>query len=134
MRIAFGSRYSSESYRRCAWATLENSRITIKGGGQGDGEPMKATQSAASLSRLGYTYVDHELLLKRAQRYGLAEDRLSHLADSQHFARLAELQQFLAELNVFTRAGPEERTGILPDLPGDLVRHRHLRCRAVAPA
>jgi hypothetical protein len=34
-------------------------------------------------TRLGYTYVDHELLLKRAQRYGLAADRLSHLADSQ---------------------------------------------------
>jgi cytidylate kinase len=34
-------------------------------------------------TRLGYTYVDHELLLKRAQRYGLADDRLSHLADSQ---------------------------------------------------
>jgi len=33
-------------------------------------------------TRLGYIYVDHELLLKRAQRYGLAEDRLSHLADS----------------------------------------------------
>jgi len=34
-------------------------------------------------TRLGYTYVDPELLLKRAQRYGLAEDRLSHLADSR---------------------------------------------------
>ena len=34
-------------------------------------------------TRLGYTYVDPELLLKRAQRYGLADDRLSHLADSR---------------------------------------------------
>jgi putative ABC transport system substrate-binding protein len=29
---------------------LGNARITIKGGGQGDGKPMKATQSAANLS------------------------------------------------------------------------------------
>lgn len=34
-------------------------------------------------TRLGYTYVDHDLLLKRAQRYGLADDHLSHLADSR---------------------------------------------------
>ena len=34
-------------------------------------------------TRLGYTCVDNEELLSRAQRYGLAEDRLSHLADSR---------------------------------------------------
>ncbi len=30
-------------------------------------------------TRLGYTYVDNEELLGRAQRYGLAEDRLARL-------------------------------------------------------
>jgi len=34
-------------------------------------------------SRLGYTYVDNEELLRRAQRYGLAEDRLARLAEDR---------------------------------------------------
>jgi cytidylate kinase len=34
-------------------------------------------------TRLGYTLVDHEQLLKRAQRYGLAEDRLARLAEER---------------------------------------------------
>ena len=33
--------------------------------------------------RLGYTYVDHEELLGRARRYGLAEDRLARLAEDR---------------------------------------------------
>jgi hypothetical protein len=34
-------------------------------------------------SRLGYTYVDNEELLGRAQRYGLAEDRLARLMEDR---------------------------------------------------
>lgn len=34
-------------------------------------------------SRLGYAYVDQEELLGRAQRYGLAEDRLARLAEDR---------------------------------------------------
>jgi cytidylate kinase len=34
-------------------------------------------------TRLGYTYVDNEELLGRAQRYGLAEDRLARLAEDR---------------------------------------------------
>ncbi len=34
-------------------------------------------------TRLGYTYVDNEELLSRAQRYGLAEDRLARLAEDR---------------------------------------------------
>src|SRR5258705_6715594 len=33
--------------------------------------------------RLGYTYVDNEELLSRAQRYGLAEDRLARLVEDR---------------------------------------------------
>jgi hypothetical protein len=34
-------------------------------------------------TRLGYTYVDNEELLGRAQRYGLAEDRLARLVEDR---------------------------------------------------
>src|SRR6267142_2477483 len=34
-------------------------------------------------TRLGYTYVDNEELLSRAQRYGLAEDRLARLVEDR---------------------------------------------------
>src|SRR6266852_1091493 len=34
-------------------------------------------------TRLGYTYVDNEELLSRAQRYGLAEERLARLAEDR---------------------------------------------------
>src|SRR5258707_7437736 len=34
-------------------------------------------------TRLGYSYVDNEELLSRAQRYGLAEDRLARLAEDR---------------------------------------------------
>lgn len=37
----------------------------------------------AVASRLGYTYVDNEELLGRAQRYGLAEERLARLAEDR---------------------------------------------------
>jgi len=33
--------------------------------------------------RLGYRYVDHELISEAAHRYGLVEDRLSHLSDAK---------------------------------------------------
>jgi len=37
----------------------------------------------AVATRLGYTYVDNEELLGRAQRYGLAEDRLARLVEDR---------------------------------------------------
>src|SRR4030095_12203553 len=37
----------------------------------------------ALAQRLGYRYVDQELLLDAARRYGLAEEKLSHLAESK---------------------------------------------------
>jgi cytidylate kinase len=37
----------------------------------------------ALATRLGYTYVDNEELLGRAQRYGLAEERLARLAEDR---------------------------------------------------
>src|SRR5260370_17119753 len=37
----------------------------------------------AVATRLGYTYVDNEELLSRAQRYGLAEDRLARLVEDR---------------------------------------------------
>src|SRR5258705_7022176 len=37
----------------------------------------------ALAQRLGYRYVNQELLLDAARRYGLAEDRLSHLDESK---------------------------------------------------
>jgi cytidylate kinase len=37
----------------------------------------------AVATRLGYTYVDNEELLGRAQRYGLAEERLARLAEDR---------------------------------------------------
>ena len=37
----------------------------------------------ALAQRLGYRYVDQELLLDAARRYGLAEDKLSHLDESK---------------------------------------------------
>ena len=37
----------------------------------------------ALATRLGYTYVDNEELLGRAQRYGLAEDRLARLVEDR---------------------------------------------------
>ncbi|OGL00062.1 MAG: hypothetical protein A3E31_15200 [Candidatus Rokubacteria bacterium RIFCSPHIGHO2_12_FULL_73_22] len=33
--------------------------------------------------RLGYRYVDHELISEAAHRYGLVEDRLAHLSDAK---------------------------------------------------
>ena len=37
----------------------------------------------ALAQRLGYRYVNQELLLDAARRYGLAEDKLSHLDESK---------------------------------------------------
>ena len=37
----------------------------------------------ALAQRLGYRYVDQELLLDAARRYGLAEEKLSHLDESK---------------------------------------------------
>ena len=47
----------------------------------------------AVATRLGYTYVDNEELLGRAQRYGLAEDRLARLME----ARPSWVERFDAE-------------------------------------
>ena len=38
---------------------------------------------SALAAQLGYRYVDHELISEAAQRYGLVEDRLSHLSDAK---------------------------------------------------
>ena len=46
----------------------------------GAGGPEIGTALA---ERLGYRYVNHELLLDAARRYGLAEERLSHLEESK---------------------------------------------------
>src|SRR5229473_3012864 len=40
-------------------------------------------ENEAVATRLGYTYVDNEELLSRAQRYGLAEDRLARLVEDR---------------------------------------------------
>ena len=61
----------------------------------GGGEPWRSSRSRIrwapavrrsawrSAQRLGYRYVDQELLQDAARRYGLAEDKLSHLDESK---------------------------------------------------
>ena len=46
----------------------------------GAGGPEIGTALA---QRLGYRYVNQELLLDAARRYGLAEEKLSHLEESK---------------------------------------------------
>src|SRR3972149_2894231 len=51
--------------------------------------------------RLGYRYADHELILDTAQRYGLLEEKLSHLEESKpsFFERLdTETHQYITAI------------------------------------
>jgi cytidylate kinase len=89
--------------------------------------------------RLGYRYVDQELLLDAARRYGLAEERLSHLDESKptFFERfdvetrlhITVLQSTLLELAeqdnaVFVRGGGQCLLRGIPHV---------LRARIIAP-
>src|SRR3990170_3140405 len=55
----------------------------------------------AVAQRLGYRYADHELILDTAQRYGLLEEKLSHLDESKpsFFERLdTETHQYITAI------------------------------------
>src|SRR3972149_1425184 len=86
--------------------------------------------------RLGYRYADHELILDTAQRYGLLEEKLSHLDESKpsFFERLdtethqyitaiqTTLLEFAAQDNVVLmgRSGQRLPRGCWPTAPPSL--------------
>src|SRR2546425_4973140 len=102
----------------------------------GAGGPEIGTALA---QRLGYRYVNQELLLDAARRYGLAEEKLSHLEESKptlferfdtetrHHITVLQTTQFeFAEMDnaVLMRGGGQ---WLLPGVP------HALRVRLVAP-
>src|ERR671936_3047227 len=93
----------------------------------------------ALAQRLGYRYVDQELLTDAVQRYGLAEEKLSHLDESKPtlFERFdAETRHYITILQTTLLEFAENDNSILMGRGGQwLLRGipHVLRFRAIAP-
>src|SRR4029450_13610733 len=74
-RIAIAPTALKDKYRRGGRMAIQLDAGQIGAGGPEIG--------MALAQRLGYRYVNQELLLDAARRYGLAEDKLSHLDESK---------------------------------------------------
>src|SRR5712691_4273026 len=89
--------------------------------------------------RLGYRYIDHELILDAVRRYGLAEEKLSHLDESKPtlFERFdAETRHYITILQTTLLEFAEGDNAILMGRGGQwLLRGipHVLRVRVIAP-
>ena len=102
----------------------------------GAGGPEIGQQLA---ERLGYRYVDHELISDAAHRYGLLEDKLSHLDESKPslFERFdAETRRYITVIQTALFEFAEHDRVVLMGRGGQwLLRgiSHHLRVRVMAP-
>jgi cytidylate kinase len=102
----------------------------------GAGGPEIGQQLA---ERLGYRYVDHELISDAAQRYGLLEEKLSHLDESKPslFERFdAETRRYITVIQTALYDFAEHDRGVLMGRGGQwLLRGipHVLRVRVIAP-
>jgi cytidylate kinase len=102
----------------------------------GAGGPEIGQQLA---ERLGYRYVDHELISNAAQRYGLLEEKLSHLDESKPslFERFdAETRRYITVIQTALYEFAEQDRGVLMGRGGQwLLRGipHVLRVRVMAP-
>ena len=102
----------------------------------GAGGPEIGQQVA---ERLGYRYVDHELISDAAQRYGLLEEKLSHLDESKPslFERFdAETRRYITVIQTALYEFAEQDRVVLMGRGGQwLLRgiSHHLRVRVMAP-
>src|SRR2546426_12439917 len=93
----------------------------------------------AVAQRLGYRYIDHELILDAVQRYGLAEEKLSHLDESKPslFERFdAETRHYITVLQTTLLEFAERDNAVLMGRGGQwLLRGipHVLRVRVIAP-
>src|SRR5215468_6149690 len=89
--------------------------------------------------RLGYRYVDHDLISDAAHRYGLLEDKLSHLDESKPslFERFdAETRRYITVIQTALFEFAEQDRVVLMGRGGQwLLRgiSHHLRVRVMAP-
>jgi cytidylate kinase len=102
----------------------------------GAGGPEIGQQVA---EKLGYRYVDHELISDAAQRYGLLEEKLSHLDESKPslFERFdAETRRYITVIQTALYEFAEQDRVVLMGRGGQwLLRgiSHHLRVRVMAP-
>ena len=102
----------------------------------GAGGPEIGQQLA---ERLGYRYVDHELISDAAHRYGLLEEKLSHLDESKPslFERFdAETRRYITVIQTALFEFAEHDRVVLMGRGGQwLLRgiSHHLRVRVMAP-
>jgi cytidylate kinase len=102
----------------------------------GAGGPEIGQQVA---EKLGYRYVDHELISDAAQRYGLLEEKLSHLDESKPslFERFdAETRRYITVIQTALFEFAEQDRLVLMGRGGQwLLRgiSHHLRVRVMAP-
>jgi len=102
----------------------------------GAGGPEIGQQVA---ERLGYRYVDHELISDAAHRYGLLEEKLSHLDESKPslFERFdAETRRYITVIQTALFEFAEHDRVVLMGRGGQwLLRgiSHHLRMRVMAP-
>src|SRR5438477_11534712 len=102
----------------------------------GAGSPEIGT---ALTQRLGYRYVNQELLLDAARRYGLAQEKLSHLEESKPtlFERFdTETRHYITVLQTTLLELAEIDNGVLMGRGGQwLLRGipHVLRVRVIAP-
>ncbi len=102
----------------------------------GAGGPEIGQQVA---ERLGYRYVDHELISDAAHRYGLLEEKLSHLDESKPslFERFdAETRRYITVIQTALFEFAEQDRVVLMGRGGQwLLRgiSHHLRARVMAP-
>ena len=102
----------------------------------GAGGPEIGQQAA---EKLGYRYVDHELISDAAQRYGLLEEKLSHLDESKPslFERFdAETRRYITVIQTALFEFAEQDRLVLMGRGGQwLLRgiSHHLRVRVMAP-
>ncbi len=102
----------------------------------GAGGPEIGQQMA---EKLGYRYVDHELISDAAHRYGLLEEKLSHLDESKPslFERFdAETRRYITVIQTALYEFAEQDRVVLMGRGGQwLLRgiSHHLRVRVMAP-
>ncbi len=102
----------------------------------GAGGPEIGQQVA---EKLGYRYVDHELISDAAHRYGLLEEKLSHLDESKPslFERFdAETRRYITVIQTALYEFAEQDRVVLMGRGGQwLLRgiSHHLRVRVMAP-
>src|SRR6266511_4899934 len=102
----------------------------------GSGGPEIGQQLA---QRLGYKYVDQELISGAAQRYGLLEEKLSHLDESKPslFERFdAETRRYITVIQTALYEFAEQDNVVLMGRGGQwLLRgiSHHLRVRVMEP-